>query len=302
MKGKTMSLQKSVELRNVSKFYGNDKIVFEKTSVVFPKGKIIGLVGENGCGKTTFIKMISGMTRHDEGEIYILGEKISDERSIVLLRERISILGDANRALYWNLSGKENIEYFWTLKTGEKSTNIPEHIIRYIQDFNMASFINDRVETYSKGMKQRLLLMISLLNDPEILFMDEPLNGLDYENAVILKQMINKYNHGRNGTVFITSHDQNFLNEVCDVQFGIDKKTIKERIPKDSIGKSVVYYIKTMTDESLQALVSRFSAEKTLMNEKVVKLSIDINDLCFYQELSKLLSGEEVLVLEANGA
>ena len=165
----------------------------------------------------------------------------------------------------------------------------------------MVSYINDRVETYSKGMKQRLLLMISLLNDPEILFMDEPLNGLDYENAVILKQMINKYNQGRNGTVFITSHDQNFLNEVCDVQYEIDKKTIKERAPKDSIGKRVVYYIKTMTDESLQALVSRFSAEKTLMNEKIVKLCIDINDSCFYQELSELLFGEEVLVLEANG-
>lgn len=296
-----MNFEVAVELKNVTKFYSDKTKIFDDLTVSFARKQIIGLVGENGSGKTTFIKLISGMAKQNSGEICILGEKILDEKTTVSLRNHISILGDANRALYWNLTGMDNVEYFWTLKTGKSSSKIPDHIIEYVQRLNMDTFINNKVETYSKGMKQRLLLMISLLNDPQILLMDEPLNGLDYENAVILKRMINIYTQNLNGTVFITSHDQNFLNEVCDVQYEIKNKAIVQRDIRDVIAKKIVYFIKTKTPESHQFLVKRFLAELTTVNEKTIKLCIDINDAEFYKEISKLIFNEEIVILEANG-
>ena len=297
-----MSSGNAIELRKLTKYYSSETTIFEDMTVSFPLNKVIGLVGENGSGKTTFIKMISGMTRHNKGEIIILGKEIQDEQTIISLRNYISILGDANRALYWNLTGMDNVEYFWTLKTGLDCSKIPEHIMGYIQRFNMASFINYKVETYSKGMKQRLLLLISLLNNPKILFMDEPLNGLDYENAVILKQMINIYTQDSRGTVFITSHDQNFLNEVCDVQYKIYNKTIVERDVKDVIGKKIIFFIKAKTQDSLQLLSSKFAIETSSVNERIIKIYIDVNDSEFYQVLSGLICDDEIVVLEAKGA
>lgn len=297
-----MSSGNAIELRKLTKYYSSETTIFEDMTVSFPLNKVIGLVGENGSGKTTFIKMISGMTRHNKGEVIILGKEIQDEQTIISLRNYISILGDANRALYWNLTGMDNVEYFWTLKTGLDCSKIPEHIMGYIQRFNMASFINYKVETYSKGMKQRLLLLISLLNNPKILFMDEPLNGLDYENAVILKQMINIYTQDSRGTVFITSHDQNFLNEVCDVQYKIYNKTIVERDVKDVIGKKIIFFIKAKTQDSLQLLSSKFAIETSSVNERIIKIYIDVNDSEFYQVLSRLICDDEIVVLEAKGA
>lgn len=296
-----MESEYSIELKSVSKYYSRESMIFEDVTVSFPQNKIIGLVGENGSGKTTFIKMISGMTRHNSGELFVLGKKLQDEQSTVLVRNYISILGDANRALYWNLSGMDNVEYFWTLKTGQDSRHIPEHILGYIQRFHMSAFINNKVETYSKGMKQRLLLLISLLNDPLILFMDEPLNGLDYENAVLLKQMINVYTQDSNGSVFITSHDRNFLNETCDYQYAIVNRKIVQKKEKDSISKKMLFFVKTKTPRSAQILRNRFSGEATAVNEKILKLCIDVNDSDFYQEMARLIVGDEAVVLEASG-
>ena len=296
-----MNSEIAIELKNVTKFYNVEEKIFENLTISFPKKCIIGLVGENGSGKTTFIKMISGMTKQNSGEIYILNDIIKDEKTTIDTRNYISILGDANRALYWNLTGMDNIEYFWTLKTGKSSVCIPEHILSYIQRFKMTSFINNKVETYSKGMKQRLLLLISLLNEPQILFMDEPLNGLDYENAIILKQMINIYCQEAEGTVFITSHDQNFLNEVCDLQFEIKNKTIIEREAKDKVCKKVVYFIKTNTPKCYDIFVNKYLGKPTEEDDKTIRVCADVNDAEFYQTISQMIYHKEIVILEADG-
>lgn len=296
-----MKSEIAIELKNVTKFYNIEKKIFENLTISFPKKCIIGLVGENGSGKTTFIKMISGMTKQNSGEIYILNDIIKDEKTTIGTRNYISILGDANRALYWNLTGMDNIEYFWTLKTGKSSVCIPEHILNYIQRFKMTSFINNKVEAYSKGMKQRLLLLISLLNEPQILFMDEPLNGLDYENAIILKQMINIYCQESEGTVFITSHDQNFLNEVCDLQLEIKNKIITERETKDKVCKMIVYFIKTNTPKCYDIFVDKYMGKPTEEDDKTVRVCADLNDAEFYQTISEMIYHKEIVILEADG-
>ena len=89
-----MKNEYAVETKNVTKYYEKTNHIFDNMSISFQTGKIIGLIGKNGSGKTTFIKLISGMTQQSEGDIYILGEKMTCENSVVLLRKYISVLGD----------------------------------------------------------------------------------------------------------------------------------------------------------------------------------------------------------------
>lgn len=294
-----MKNEYAVETKNVTKYYEKTNHIFDNMSISFQTGKIIGLIGKNGSGKTTFIKLISGMTQQNEGDIYILGEKMTCENSVVLLRKYISVLGDANRALYWNISGMDNLEYFLTLKTGKSYRTIPDHILQYIQDFNMEDFIYNRVETYSKGMKQRLLLLISLLSEPKILFMDEPLNGLDYDNAVILKQMISIYSKKKEGTVFLTSHDQHFLNEVCDVQYQIKDKSITERVGNNNLEKTMILYVRVRNSDIKTMYIQKYKAEESKIDEQILKLETDLNNAGFYQEISSLIEERKVTILEA---
>lgn len=277
----------SIEVKNLTKKYGNSDVVFENMSLALPFGEVIGLIGENGSGKTTFIKLISGMTQQDSGDIFVLGKPLCNEKTTVSLRSCISILGDANRALYWNISGMDNIEYFWTLKTGKPFRDIPTRVLDNIERFNMGSFINKRVETYSKGMKQRLLLLISLLNEPQILFMDEPLNGLDFENAFILKQIINEFASEYGGTVIITSHDRNFINEVCNSQYLIKDKRIERCDSFSPMNKELTLFVKFFDLDCRQAYIDVFNASQSTVDENILKITISLNNSGFYQAIAR---------------
>lgn len=288
----------AIELRHVSKQYSSADVVFSNVSVTFPRGQIIGLIGANGAGKTTFIKLISGMTRQDSGEIYVLGRQLRDEKGTVALRRHISILGDANRALYWNMTGMDNIEYFWTLKTGKSPKELPQRVLSFIERFNMSSFIHKKVETYSKGMKQRLLLLICLLNEPSILFMDEPLNGLDFENAFILKQIIREFTKEHNGTVIITSHDKNFINEVCDSQYMIRDKQITRCESFSPTNKEITLYVKFQSTADLQAYIERYQHAPSPVDEHILKITAGINDADLYRTLAADIQAGRAQILE----
>lgn len=293
-----MMTQPSIELLHVTKRYGKADVVFSDATVSFPQGQVIGLIGGNGSGKTTFIKLISGMSRQDSGEIRVLGTALRDEKTTVDLRSQISILGDANRALYWNLSGMDNIEYFWTLKTGKPFKQMPGVILDYIRRFNMDSFIHKRVETYSKGMKQRLLLLISLMNEPKILFMDEPLNGLDFENAFILKQIIRQFVDEQGGTVIITSHDRNFINEVCDCQYIIDDHRITKSQTFVPTNKEIVLYVKFREEGDKQDYIRHYSHAISPVDGLILKITANLNDPEFYRLLHRDLSDGRIQLLE----
>ena len=163
----------------------------------------------------------------------------------------------------------------------------------------MEDFKYNRVETYSKGMKQRLLLLISLLSEPKILFMDEPLNGLDYDNAVILKQMISIYSKEKEGTVFLTSHDQHFLNEVCDVQYQIKDKSIAERVGNNNSEKTMILYVRVRNSDIKTMYIQKYKAEESKIDEQILKLETDLNNAGFYQEISSLIEERKVTILEA---
>lgn len=224
---------------HIDKSFGGT-LVFRDMAVTIQQGMVNGLVGKNGSGKTTFIRMLSGLVSPDAGSLRIFDLPMRG-RHIRNIKKDISVLGDLNRALYWNISGRENIRYLALIKNGgtsRKVTNYAEELIGY---FHMGEYIDRRVETYSKGMKQKLLLLVALVSKPRLLIMDEPMNGLDIKNALLLKSAVRYFVSEEAGTVLITSHDQSLLDEMCDRQLIISDYTIKEYTREAESRKVSVY-------------------------------------------------------------
>lgn len=277
----------------ISKKFGKVEI-FNDMNIEIESNQIIGLIGENGSGKTSFIKLISGMLLPDKGEIILFNTKIKSEKDIIALKDKISILGDANRSLYWNLSGKDNLYYFWTIKTGMDKKSGSALIDGLIEKFNMSSFIDKKVESYSKGMKQRLLLVVALLGYPRLLVMDEPLNGLDYENTIILKNYINDFVKKDNGTVILTSHNSRFINEVCDTKFVINEKKIEKIANVDNGARNITVYFRCLQNEK----ESFIQYKKEKREEAVFLVEANIHDQQFYRELAVLIENKSIELLD----
>lgn len=267
--------------------------IFENMDIKIYANKIIGLLGENGSGKTSFIKMLSGMLLPDKGEISLFGKEIVSEKDIIYMKSKVSILGDANRSLYWNMSGIDNLYYFWTIKTGKRGLYGKERINELIIQFNMEEFIQKKVESYSKGMKQRLLLVVALLGTPKLLIMDEPLNGLDFENTIILKDYMNEFVKKENGTVILTSHNSRFIDEVCDTKFMIKDHKIVEISNTECGGKKIIIYYKNFSDK-----VCFQQYEKEKKEKNIFKIEVSLQDNKFYQELSVLIENKDIAVLD----
>lgn len=288
-----MAYEKLIVCSEIFKKFGKVEI-FENMNIAIESNQIIGLIGENGSGKTSFIKLISGMLLPDKGSIFLFDKEIKSEKDIIALKDKISILGDANRSLYWNLSGMDNLYYFWTVKTGLNKKNGSMLINELVEKFNMSSFINKKVESYSKGMKQRLLLVVALLGYPRLLIMDEPLNGLDYENTIILKNYINEFVKIENGTVLLTSHNSRFIDEICDTKFVIKEKKIEKITNIEHGERVIIVYYKCL--QKANACFEKYAKEER--EENIFRVETYINDKQFYKELAILIENKKIELLD----
>ncbi|USS41397.1 ABC transporter ATP-binding protein [Thermococcus aggregans] len=177
------------------------------------KGELFGLLGPNGAGKTTTIKMLTTLLEPTEGEARILGYDIrKDAREI---RKRINLVAEGERTLYWRLSAYENLKYFariyYVPKREEK-----ERIEKLLKLVGLWERKDDLVMNYSRGMKQRLAIAKALINDPEVLFLDEPTLGLDVQSSVFVREFIRKLVDEKGKTILLTTHYMVEAEQLCD--------------------------------------------------------------------------------------
>jgi len=191
----------NLQVTNLSKsFYQSP--VFKSFSLKIESGEKIGLSGPNGSGKTTLLKMISGIMSIDSGEIRI-GEKDVNPDELDP-RKNVYYLGHSV-GLYPGLTGHENLKFISGLY-GEMSHNISSVLIKVGLD----SAQDRLVKYYSQGMLQRLKLASSIILDPDILLLDEPLTGLDAEGIKLFESVLVKWNESRK-TIIIVAHDSDWL-------------------------------------------------------------------------------------------
>ena len=193
--------------RGLSKTYGSRQAV-KNLDLEVRRGEVFGFLGPNGAGKTTTIRMALGLIRPTAGRVEILGRDVHSNRAKVL--PRVGALVEAP-ALYGFLSGRNNIKAFAHMLGG-----LPDSRYDAVLDLvGLTDRQKDRVKSYSTGMKQRLAVAIALLNDPELLILDEPANGLDPAGIVEMRDLLRQLAAGGK-TVFISSHVLAEVQQICD--------------------------------------------------------------------------------------
>lgn len=191
----------------------NDKVnALRGITLSINKGEIFGLIGPNGAGKSTTIKILSTLLLPTSGEVQISGYDIyRDEQQI---REKINFIFGGERSLYYRLSAQDNLFYFADLYKIPRKTQL-EIVPSLLELVGLSDVAKRRVETFSKGMKQRLQIARALLNDPEIIFLDEPSIGLDPVGALEFRNLI-KDLAKKGKTILLTTHYMPEAEELCN--------------------------------------------------------------------------------------
>jgi len=170
-------------------------------------GEVFGLLGHNGAGKTTTIRMLTGRTRPTGGSARIAGFDIVSQRTEI---KPIINLVFEEQNLYDRLTGRDNLEVFADLYGAPR-----KRVDELLETVNLVDAAKRRVKTYSTGMKQRLLIARALINQPRLLFLDEPTRGLDPASARDLRNLVQRLSAGGT-TVFLTTHYMEEADELCD--------------------------------------------------------------------------------------
>lgn len=185
-------------VNSLTKNYGGTNVV-NNVSLNVAKGDIYGIVGKNGAGKTTIMKMLLGLIPKSSGEISLFGK--SDEESLQHNRGKIGAIIETP-AFYPYLTASDNLNYY-RLQMGIKDKSCVKSVLKTV---GLENTENKEFKNFSLGMKQRLGLALALLGEPEVLILDEPINGLDPEGIIEIREILKNLNAEKGVTIFISSH------------------------------------------------------------------------------------------------
>lgn len=188
----------AIETKNLSYSFDHRTKVVKDLSLQVPKGSIYGFLGPNGAGKTTTIRLLTGMLKSNADNIFFNGQSLLHHTP--QLFEKIGALIETP-SLYLHLSGRENLRIITTLR------NLPAtRIEKVLEIVGLANTGKKKAKEYSLGMKQRLGIAMALLADPELLILDEPVNGLDPQGIVEIRELLKTLNKETGVTIFVSSH------------------------------------------------------------------------------------------------
>ncbi|MBN8879411.1 MAG: ABC transporter ATP-binding protein [Sphingobacteriales bacterium] len=198
-----MTIPVVVKTTHLNFSFRNGIKTLDDVNLEVPQGSIYGFLGPNGAGKTTTLRLLLGLLKNQDGKLELFGQQFSGHR-LDILRRLGSLIEQPS--LYLHLTAKENLEiYQLVYKTGKKRVN------EVLELVGLAQTGRKKARQFSLGMRQRLAIAIALLNQPELLILDEPTNGLDPNGIIETRELIKKLNKEYNTTVIVSSH---ILNEV----------------------------------------------------------------------------------------
>lgn len=200
-----------IEIHHVTKVYGGTKKAVDDITLTIPTGEIIGFIGPNGAGKTTTIKMITGVLNPDEGNIKINGKDIVKEP--LQAKMEFGLVPD-NADIFLRLKGIEYLNFMADMYEVEAELR-KQRISELAETFDMKEALNDKILSYSHGMRQKIVIMGVLISDPNVWILDEPMTGLDPQSSFQLKEKMRE--HALKGnTVFFSTHVLEVAEKLCD--------------------------------------------------------------------------------------
>ena len=198
-----------IEIKNVTKKYG-DKVAVDNVSFTVNDGDVFAFIGHNGAGKTTLIKSIVGLHDFEEGDIIINGISIKEDP--VACKKMMAYVPD-NPETYEHMKAIKYINFICDMYDVDTETRT-KNITKYAKLFGMEDKLNDTIDSYSHGMKQKLVLISALAHDPQVLIMDEPFVGLDPKAVFDIKEVLNEMvKEGK--IVFYSTHILDVAEKIC---------------------------------------------------------------------------------------
>ncbi len=206
-----------IEIKNVTKEYKKSNKVIDNLNLTINNGEIFGFLGPNGAGKTTTMKMITGMLEINKGDIFIDGSSIKKEP--IEAKKRIGFVQDDPNS-FLKLKGIEYINFIADLFEVSEEDRI--HRIELLSKRFELYNLDDKIEGYSHGMKQKLMIISTLIHSPQNWILDEPMTGLDPKSSYELKKIMREY-ADNNKCVFFSTHILDIAEKICDRIGIIDK-------------------------------------------------------------------------------
>ncbi len=226
-----------IEIQNVTKSYSGGKKAVDTLNLTIPDGKIFGFLGPNGAGKSTTIKMITGILPIDEGTITINGYDVT--QNPIEAKKAFGYVPD-HPDMFLRLKGIEYLNFIGDIYDVPKEVR-EEKIESLTKTFGIYEVLNDPIQTYSHGMRQKIIVTGVLLHEPDVWILDEPLTGLDPKSSYTLKEMMRE--HTRKGkTVFFSTHVLEVVEQLCDqvaiinngvLEFNGEMSDMKEQFQTD---------------------------------------------------------------------
>ena len=281
-----------IEAKGLTKYYNNGKVkALDDFNIEVEKGKVFSLLGPNGAGKTTFIKLILSIIKPTSGSAKIFDGNISNFKS----REKIGYLSENH--IFPSYLTADQILYYYGLMSNVSKSKIKERIPVLLKKVKLHDKRNIKVKKFSKGMLQRLGTAQALINDPEILFLDEPTDGIDPIGRIEIREILNELrNEGK--TIFINSHLLSEVERISDeIAILKDGKLIK-RGPLEHFINETGYY-KVLLDGSKNNIMEEYALSKNIdISYDKGFYKIQNNNLADLNELIDLLRKNKIAISE----
>jgi len=271
----------AVKAKNLTKFYGKlcavDHISFE-----VEKGEVFGFLGPNGAGKTTTVRMLTGISIPTEGTAEIMGYDI--QRQSVEAKELMGIVPDISN-VYNDLSAWNNLTFtgkLYSMPKADREIRAKE----LLELFGLYERRDEKVETYSRGMKRRICIAMALINRSAILFLDEPTSGLDVQSVLAIRKMIRQLNE--NGlTIFLTTHNMEEASQMCDRVAIINRGKIVAIDSPEKLKRTI---------ESLQSIEVAFGKATPTVSDDLKDLP-NVNEVVKQGDKYRLFTDDPPMVL-----
>lgn len=248
-----MHMQPVIAIRNLHKSFGNKQVLKDINLEVRP-GEIIGYIGPNGAGKSTTVKILIGLQGDFEGEVSVLGH---DLRTDTLAVKSLTGYVPENAEIYEVLTPMEYLSFTGKLY-GLEDAVIAERGQRMLQAFGLLENKDQRMDTFSKGMRQKVLIISGLLHNPQIVILDEPLSGLDANAVIIVKEIITLLKK-ENKTIFYCSHMMDVVEKVADRIVLIDEGRI--------VADGTFRQLQQQEGETLEQVFARLTGKQQLSEQ-----------------------------------
>lgn len=227
-----------VQTNNLTKQYGQHRVV-NHVNLSIQQGDIYGLIGRNGAGKTTILRLISGLASPTGGDISLFGQSSHDT---IYMRKRMGLLIESP-GIYPNMNAMDNIR----LKCLAMGISSKSYIVELLEEIGLADVGKKKVRHFSVGMKQRLGIALALVGNPELVILDEPVNGLDPQGMAEIREIIIRLNKEKGITFIISSHILGELSKIATTYGIVDKGELKKQILQTELTEDLEDYFFGLT-------------------------------------------------------